>query len=375
MRLLRTVLFAASVGSTFASPGFPLTRAQVACQLERTFSHPKLAQARVSFIAADVPTGEIIYQRNANLSLVPASNAKLALTAAALLLLGPDYRFHTNVYAGGPVEADGIIAGPLLVAGSADPTADAGIFHSLAAELAKRGYRSAGGLLVNRAVTASRGDSAAVSRQRLVEALAKHGFGLSKGPTVFPTSSTTSLLIEHSSEPLGAIIVKINKQSANTLADNLWRSLGWLAAGAPERMPNFLREFWAKRGLPTTGVQFADGSGLSRRNRATAVFYVELLRYMAGRQMEWPAFVGSLSVAGHDGTLADRFRKSKWRGHIWAKTGTMHDMTTLSGYVATSGGSLVAFSCLINNAAGRLQSARFLQDRACEILAALDGPA
>ena len=375
MQLLRTTVLAAFISSVAVSPVLAFTSAEVAARLEQTFSHPKLANARISFLAADVPTGEIIYQRNAGLSLVPASNAKLAVTAAALLLLGPDYCFRTVVYVGGPVETNGRIAGPLLVAGSADPTADPGIFHSLAAELAKRGYRLASGLLVNRAVTASRGDSTAASRQLLLQALAKHGFGLCPGSAVFPTSTNTSMLIQHSSDPLGAIIVRVNKQSANSLADNLWRSIGWLAAGLPQRMPEFLRRFWAERGLPMAGVQFADGSGLSRNNRATAVFYVELLRYMAARQLEWPAFVGSLPVAGHDGTLADRFRRSPWRGHIWAKTGTMHDMTTLSGYISTSGGRLIAFSCLINNVAGRLNSARFLQDRACEILAALEGSA
>ncbi|MCX7599944.1 MAG: D-alanyl-D-alanine carboxypeptidase/D-alanyl-D-alanine-endopeptidase, partial [Armatimonadetes bacterium] len=355
--------------------GFPPS--QVAARLEQTFSHPKLANARIGFLAADVPTGSIIYQRNASLSLVPASNAKLALTATALLLFGPDYRFRTAVYACGPTDGKGGVAGSILVAATADPTADASIFDSLAAELVRRGYHSAGGVLTNHPVTGARGDSATVSRQRLTEALAKRGFGLSKDARVLPTSTTTSLIMEHASDPLGAVVVAVNKRSANALADNLWRSVGWLAAGAPERMPDFLRQFWAERGLPVAGVQFADGSGLSRNNRATALFYVELLRYMAGRQIEWPAFVGSLAVAGYDGTLADRFRKSPARGRIWAKTGTMHDMTILSGYVATKSGGLVAFSSLINNVAGRLNSARFLQDRACEILADMDahGPA
>lgn len=360
------------LGSLFAGSAFALSPPQVADRLEQTFSHPKLATARVSFLAADVPTGAIIYQRNPSLSLVPASNAKLAVTAAALLLLGPDYRFRTTVYAGGPVDGTGRIGGPLLVAATANPTADAAIFDSLAAELKKRGYCWASGLLVNRPVTASRGDTGTVSRQRLAQALAKQGFGLSKEASLFPTSTSTCVIIEHASEPLGATVVRVNKYSENTLADNLWRSIGWLAAGTPDRMPEFLRQFWAERGLPMAGVQFADGSGLSRNNRATALFYVELLRYMAARQMEWPAFVGSLAVAGHDGTLADRFRKSPARGRIWAKTGTMHDMAALSGYVATTDGGLVAFSCLINNVAGCLNSARFLQDRACEILASLD---
>lgn len=369
-----TTALAALIVALLAPKVFALTIDQAAAKLQQIWSHPKLADARVGFLAADVTDGQVIYELNPTESLVPASNAKLATTAAALLTLGADYIFRTAVYAGGPVSSKGVVDGPLLVAGSADPTADGDLSASLAAELARRGYHGAGGVLVNRPLTADRDDSLQASSQRLRAALAKTGVAVVATGEDPPPQGPSSLVIEHASAPLGSIIARIDKNSDNALADRLWRSLGWLVAGAPDRVPDYLRDFWSERGLPMDGVVFADGSGLSRENRTTPLFLVELLRYMAGRRLEWPAFVGSLPIGGEDGTLAARFHKCASCGRVWAKTGTMHDIACLSGYVETDGGGLVAFSSVINDVTGRLQSARYLQQMACDVLASLDGP-
>ncbi len=70
----------------------------------------------------DVESGRTLYARNAGKSFVPASNAKLYATAAALDLLGPDYRFETRVYIDGVVDEDGALQGNVIVRGGADPT-------------------------------------------------------------------------------------------------------------------------------------------------------------------------------------------------------------------------------------------------------------
>ncbi|MFO8099820.1 MAG: D-alanyl-D-alanine carboxypeptidase/D-alanyl-D-alanine-endopeptidase, partial [Salinibacter sp.] len=66
-------------------------------------------------------TGETLYSRNADRAFVPASNVKLATSAAALEQLGPDHRFRTRVYIDGPVK-DGVLHGNLIVRGDGDPT-------------------------------------------------------------------------------------------------------------------------------------------------------------------------------------------------------------------------------------------------------------
>ena len=66
-------------------------------------------------------TGNTLYSRNEARPFVPASNVKLATTAAALEQLGPEYRFTTTAYATGPVD-DGTLRGHLIVRGAGDPT-------------------------------------------------------------------------------------------------------------------------------------------------------------------------------------------------------------------------------------------------------------
>ena len=52
--------------------------------------------------------------------LAPASNMKMATTAAALHFLGPLFRYKTFIYADGPLE-EGILRGDLILYGTGDP--------------------------------------------------------------------------------------------------------------------------------------------------------------------------------------------------------------------------------------------------------------
>ncbi|MXW65220.1 MAG: D-alanyl-D-alanine carboxypeptidase/D-alanyl-D-alanine-endopeptidase [Bacteroidetes bacterium SB0662_bin_6] len=70
----------------------------------------------------DIESGRVLYARNAGKSFVPASNTKLYTTAAALDLLGPDYRFETGLYTDGMVDEEGVLHGNVIVRGGADPT-------------------------------------------------------------------------------------------------------------------------------------------------------------------------------------------------------------------------------------------------------------
>ena len=96
----------------------------------------------------DAETGESLYSRNANKSLIPASNLKLYTTAAALDQLGPDFQYSTELYIDGPIQS-GILNGNLIVKGSGDPSIGARfssgdhteIFRRWASELKAIGIR------------------------------------------------------------------------------------------------------------------------------------------------------------------------------------------------------------------------------------------
>jgi D-alanyl-D-alanine carboxypeptidase/D-alanyl-D-alanine-endopeptidase (penicillin-binding protein 4) len=76
----------------------------------------------------------------------------------------------------------------------------------------------------------------------------------------------------------------------------------------------------------------------------------------------------SLSIAGRDGTLVDRMRRGPARGHCHAKTGTLSDVSALSGYCEARSGELYAFSLLMNRVSVPL--AHRLQDRIAQAIAA-----
>ena len=69
----------------------------------------------------DLSTGNVWFEQNAGKSMMPASNAKLYTTAAALDLLGPDFRYETGIYTDGELQ-DGVLRGNLIIRGSGDPS-------------------------------------------------------------------------------------------------------------------------------------------------------------------------------------------------------------------------------------------------------------
>ena len=86
---------------------------------------PNVDPARTAALAVDLRTGAVVYSRNAALALVPASNQKLPVAYAALALLGPGYRFHTEIVGSGTLVGD-VWHGDLWLRGYGDPDTRAG---------------------------------------------------------------------------------------------------------------------------------------------------------------------------------------------------------------------------------------------------------
>ena len=105
-----------------------------------------------------VPTGEVLYARNARAPLIPASNMKLISGAVALETLGGDAVFATTVSAIAPVDAEGTIAGPLILAGTGDSTLQTADLAGIARQLRQLGVRRVtGDLIVDSDCFAERG--------------------------------------------------------------------------------------------------------------------------------------------------------------------------------------------------------------------------
>jgi D-alanyl-D-alanine carboxypeptidase/D-alanyl-D-alanine-endopeptidase (penicillin-binding protein 4) len=70
----------------------------------------------------DLTTGEVLYQRNAQRSFIPASNMKLFSDAAALMALGPDYRFQTKLSTNASSIENGTLNGSIFIHLPGDPS-------------------------------------------------------------------------------------------------------------------------------------------------------------------------------------------------------------------------------------------------------------
>jgi D-alanyl-D-alanine carboxypeptidase/D-alanyl-D-alanine-endopeptidase (penicillin-binding protein 4) len=108
--------------------------------------------AGTGVIAVDLATGRAVYSHNANASLLPASNEKLALTYAALLVLGPTYRLRTELLGEGHLVDGKIWHGDLVLRGYGDPTLDRAGLLELARRLRASGiHRVTGSLIADEA--------------------------------------------------------------------------------------------------------------------------------------------------------------------------------------------------------------------------------
>jgi len=94
---------------------------ELATQIEAILGQPQLARAHWGIAVAEVGSGKIIYSLNQDQLFLPASNAKLFTTAAALAFAGPDYRFRTTVEANGKTDHNDRLDGSLVIVGRGDP--------------------------------------------------------------------------------------------------------------------------------------------------------------------------------------------------------------------------------------------------------------
>lgn len=136
--------------SPIATVTDPVRRAApggLAAALDRILADPRLAGATAGVVVRDADGGTLLYSREGERRLVPASNQKLLTSAAALEVLGPGYRFTTEVHAAGSRHG-GELRGDLYLRGSGDPALLPADLDRLAAAVAADGVTSVSGRLV-----------------------------------------------------------------------------------------------------------------------------------------------------------------------------------------------------------------------------------
>jgi D-alanyl-D-alanine carboxypeptidase/D-alanyl-D-alanine-endopeptidase (penicillin-binding protein 4) len=415
----------------------------------------------------DPATLRLLYRHGAEKHFIPASNTKIVATSAAMALLGPDWRYHTEVYALG--SRTGSVVEHILVVGQGDPTMserffgnDFAVLSALADSVWRAGVRRVTrGVIIDAtyfddtfvhpawevgdlrssdaapvaAVAIGEGTFAAVVRPghasgqpasvrvlgpaglvrvrsevrtdtadartsidarlagdtivftgtialnapadtehtaladpvayaggAFAAALRERGIDVAGSVrTLLDTMEVDNLLsLRHSriasweSPPMRDIVAALMKPSANWITEQLCKTLGaakndrgsWPSCVAVEG------RFLVSAGVDSTAFLLRDGSGLAAQNLLTPHAIVQLLEF--DRRAPWGEdYRHALAEPGEKGTLQRRLLPLK--GRLWAKTGSITNVNSLSGYLKADSGKMLIFS-IMSNGSGRTAS-------------------
>lgn len=378
-----------------AGQALPLT-----ARLVQALAVPGYAKPSSAAIAVDLATGQMLFSRNADLPLAPASNEKLTVTYAALRELGVTYRFRTEVFARGH-QSGTTWVGDIFLKGYGDPTlttlqlerlatqiSDLGITHVAGRVFGDEswfdsvrtapGWKSSyyinecpplsalsvdGGIYDHHVARQPALAAAGRFRQELrIHGVTTGAVGLGRAP------GNGYTLGQVESDPLPAIVREMDRDSDNFTAEMIVKDIGAEvgdAGSTPAGMAIVRRDLgWL--GIPLGGVRLVDGSGLSLDNRVTArMLSMLLVRMWDDPEFHQPVWA-ALPVAGVNGTLEDRMERRPARGAVRAKTGTTNRASALAGYVRDR----YAFAVLQNGYPVATYAARRAQDRFATALAA-----
>lgn len=188
------------------------------------------------------------------------------------------------------------------------------------------------------------------------------------------------------SPPLALIAAKTLKPSQNTYTETILWTLGEqfgrkqeMTFAVDEDSIKKLRQtssadvglktvqrFLNEIGITPDSVIQHDGSGLSRHNLITPASAVALFTYMSKSRYA-TVWRDALTIGAVDGTLKNRFKDTIAANNARGKTGTIDQVSSLSGYVTTAAGERMVFSILVNG----VNDVRLRQAAIDEIVVAL----
>ncbi len=153
------------------------------------------------------------------------------------------------------------------------------------------------------------------------------------------------------SRPLGELIRLVNKFSNNVMTRQMLLTLAAEfdgTTGREESGRQLIREYLEQKGMDTTSLNLVNGAGLSRETRISARLLADILLYAEDIPF-MPEFVSSLSIMGIDGTARNRLKKTMRSGHAHIKTGTIDDVSAITGYVNARSGKKYIVAGMLNH--------------------------
>ena len=388
-----------------------------------------LAQAPPDTCLVVTTDAGVLFARNGDLPLTPASTTKLLTAAVAMEVLGPDHRFATEVRS--PVGAiDGVLNADIHLVGGGDPllttsgyaaslpdplvrltsaleqladaTVAAGITR-VAGSVVGDGSRyddavgvaswpasyrlgstvgSLGALRVNAgregwaddpaAVTngGNAGDPTQLAAQTFTQLLRARGVTVDGEPGVGPAPAVAPKVAGMLSPPLAEMMDELLAWSDNGAAELLVKELGLVVSGQPTTAAgtNVVATTVASWGFATEAISIVDGSGLDTGNRLTC----SLLAGLVSRPASDSPVLDGLARPGSAGTLWGRLTDSSAPGRVRAKTGTLNTVRSLTGDVASATEGALRFAFIANGPASAPGLSHDIADAVVRLL--LDHP-
>jgi serine-type D-Ala-D-Ala carboxypeptidase/endopeptidase (penicillin-binding protein 4) len=379
-----------------------VSRSKLASGLSRLFRRVGKSGAFVF----DPSTHQVLFSRKGGRARILASNSKLFTSSTALSEFQPDGRLHTTAWSSDDV-SDGISQG-LYLRGGGDPTLTTTGLTKLADRVRAAGVvavqgplrydasfldsqtgipehgitpESVGRLSGLEIDSGSPSDPAKTAAQRFEDALRKDGVSIGNSVTPAVTPPTAIQIADFASPTMADIVQKTNVPSNNYLAEMLLKDVGSLFGGSGSTAGGLsvVRQFASKQGARFNGE---NGSGLTRRNKASPASVVKLLDSMLEvdakatpteqrtQERLRDTWVDSLAVAGRSGTVVKRMRGTAAAGNCHVKTGTLDGVSALSGYCFRGDDDAdhaVIFSLLMNRV--DVNRAHVVQDRMAALIA------
>ncbi|STX28902.1 D-Ala-D-Ala carboxypeptidase [Legionella beliardensis] len=203
------------------------------------------------------------------------------------------------------------------------------------------------------------------AKQIIEQTLVKNGIELKGRVTPGRTPASAQILAKEESANLIVLLAHMLEESDNLYADSITKQLAvnLTGEGTYKQGAYSIKTSLSKHThLNMKQIELADGVG-TRYNLITPEQLVVLLTDLYHDEALGPLFLGALPKMGQSGTLKERMKKSPLMGKIAAKTGSMHDVSALSGYMVAPNGKEYVFSIISNGINTNIVKAKELEEK------------
>lgn len=358
-------------------------------RLDLLVADPMFETSQLGLMVWDLTDDTLLYEYNAYQAMRPASTMKLLTSVTALDCLGADYKMRTSLYRQGNIDQH-TLHGDLILVGEMDPLFDSLGLRVFVDSLQHLGIDTICGDIVtdcsfkdslmwgegwcwddeNPTLTPLLLDGNNDMTEKFVAELTNAGIFLDSVRFLTGSPSDSAQLVCRCEHSICEVLPQMMKESDNLYAECLYYQLAASNGEGPASAAcarELVDQLIGSLGMVKKNYRLADGSGLSLYNYLSAEIVTQVLRYAWQTDAIREALLPSLPIAGEDGTLAGRMKKTAAAKNVRAKTGSVSGVSSLAGYLTTAKGHVLCFS-INNQCVMKLSEGRAFQDRVCAAL-------